>query len=380
MRKKIAIFSCHRDPNYGSMLQAFALAAAIKQQGWDAEYIDYYPLRDPRKPIRRLKWVIKWPFNKITGWVRPSQPKSEFSFFSTIEFTNTIAAFKRFQKEYIPASKQRYFYDTIKSNLIVEDYYNYMVGSDQTWSPVLYMPEKPYFLDFAELPRRNAYAPSMGTTNIPDEFKMLITKKLRGFSNLSCREAANSKMLTELLGREVKHVLDPTLLLKGTDWDKIATKPKIEGDYILVYLLGEKDSIIRFAEKLAQKYQLPLYYVLTRPKYLSMKNLLSGVGPDDWVGLVRNARYVVTDSYHGVLFCVNYNVNFYAFSKREGGLDSEDNGRIVEFLRFVGLEERFQDDKDNPQLFNDIDFSKANEVIRTMRISSFDYLKTCLDS
>lgn len=380
MRKKIALFSCHRDPNYGSMLQAYALAEAIKQQGWEAEYIDYYSLDDPRKLFRRLKWVINWPLKKVKGLLRSPRPKSEFSFFSAVEFANTTAAFKRFHKEYIPVSNQRYFYDTIKRKLKVEDYCNYIVGSDQTWSPLLYMPKKSYFLDFAELPRRNAYAPSMGTTNVPDEFKKLLTKKLRGFNNLSCREAANSKMLTELLGREVKHVLDPTLLLKRTDWDKIATKSQIEGEYILVYLLGEKDTIIKFAEMLAQRYQLPLYYVLTRPKYMSMKNLLSGVGPDDWVGLVRNARYVVTDSYHGVLFSVNYNVNFYAFSKREGGLDSEDNGRIVEFLKFVGLEERFQDDKNNPKIISDIDYSKANKVIRTMRINSLDYLKTCLDS
>jgi len=380
MKKKVALFSCHHDPNYGSMLQAYALVFAIRQLGVDAEYLNYYSLDDPRTPIRRLKWILNWPIKRLQGMLHTSEPKSEFSFFMTREFADTKAAFERFHKAYIPVSKKRYFYDTIKRQLAVDDYCNYMVGSDQTWSPNLMNPKKPYFLDFAKLPKKSAYAPSMGTTNIHEEFKKYILGKLSDFNHLSCREAVNSQMLTKLLGREVKHVLDPTLLLKSTDWDTIATNPQIKGEYILVYLLGEKDSIINFAKKLADKYNLPIYYVVTRPKYLSMENSINGVGPDDWIGLVKKARYIVTDSYHGVLFSVNYNVNFYAFSKREGSLDSEDNGRILEFLKIIGLENRFQDDKNNPKFFSDIDFSYANNVITSLRKTSMDYLKTCLNN
>ena len=112
---------------------------------------------------------------------------------------------------------------------------------------------------------------------------------------------------------------------------------------------------MNFAECLGKKYNLPVYYIVTRPKFLRMQNPLMRVGPAEWIGLIRDARYIITDSYHGCLFSVNYRKNFYAFSKREGGLDNKDNIRIIEFLKMIGLESRFQDDI-NPKFLNDNKF------------------------
>ncbi len=377
--KKIALFSCHHDPNYGSMLQAYALAAVINDMGKEAEYINYSTLPDPYTLKRMIRRVLGWPIHIIREMVKPQKPQGEFDFFHSQDFKKTMLAYERFHSQYIPVSAKSYHSDTIRKKLDIYSYDIYMVGSDQSWSPHLYRPNKPYLLDFADLPKRCAYAPSLGTTDIPKDYLNLLKQKLSSFDYISCREATNSKLLTEVLGREVTHVLDPTLLLSNDDWDKVAKTPSIKGDYILAYILGEKDSVIRFAESLGRKKSLPVYYIVTRPKYLSTTNALNGVGPDDWVGLVRGARYVVTDSYHGCLFCINYNVNFYAFSKLEGDLNAQDNARILEFLRIIGLEHRFQDDKANPQILPDIDFSTANKEISSMRQKSLKYLSTCME-
>lgn len=376
---KIALFTCHHDPNYGSMLQAYALSKALSKFGVESEYLNYSTLPDPYKPIRIIKRLIKTPFVWVYSKITKRKTGGEFAFFHTPEFASTIDAYERFHKLYIPVSSKKYYYDTIKQKLNVKDYDIYMVGSDQSWSPHLYKPNNPYFLDFANLPKRCSYAPSFGTTDLKDDYQQLLKQKLSYFDFLSCREAANSKLLTEIVGRKVTHVLDPTLLLTSDDWNKIAKAPNIKEDYILAYILGEKDTVVKFAEKLSVKHNLPVYYIVTRPKYLNKKKSIKGVGPDDWLGLIRGARYVVTDSFHGCLFCINYNVNFYAFSKREGDLNAQDNARILEFLGILGLQHRFQNDKDNPQMMQDIDFIPVNKQIEQLRERSVGYLKQCIE-
>lgn len=376
---KIALFSCHNDPNYGSMLQAYALAKVLSGFGVESEYLNYSNSPDPHKPIRIIKGFIKTPFVWLFSIIRKRKSGGEYDFFHTPGFASTIDAYERFHKLYIPVSSRKYYYDSIKQKLNVKDYDVYMVGSDQLWSPHLYRPNNPYFLDFADIPKRCSYAPSFGTTNLKDDYIQLLKQKLAHFQYLSCRESANCKLLTEVLGRKVTHVLDPTLLLTPVDWNKIAKSPNIKGDYILAYILGEKETVVKFAEKLSVIHNLPIYFVVTRPKYLSVKNPIKGVGPDDWLGLIRGARYVVTDSFHGCLFCINYNVNFYAFSKREGDLNAQDNARILEFLGILGLQHRFQNDKDNPQMMQDIDFILVNKRIEQLRERSVDYLKQCIE-
>lgn len=376
--KKVALFSCHHDFNYGSMLQAYALVAALRKLGYDSEYIDYHTELDPYTLKRIVRKILGYPIKFIMNIVYRSKTNGEFAFFHTKEFAKTVTAYERFHQQYIPVSSKSYYADTVHKKLDIGQYDTYMVGSDQTWSPHLYKPNKPYMLDFVDLPRRCSYASSLGTTDVPCGFLKLLKHKLSCFENLSCREATNSQLLTELLGREVTHVLDPTLLLTKEDWDLVAKTPYIKGDYILAYILGEKDPIIKFVENLGKEKNLPVYFVVTRPKYVNKPNALIGIGPDDWIGLIRGAKYVVTDSFHGCLFSINYNVNFYAFSKREGDLNEQDNARILEFLSIVGLKQRFVNDINMGPTLKDIDYHNVNEVITTLRAKSIDYLSHCI--
>ena len=368
-KEKIALFTCHEDPNYGSMLQAYALVAVIRSRGYDAEYITYknYPYQSLL--VRTIKTIAR-----MFG-IRRSM--HEFSFFDSPAFATTKNAFKRFHRQYIPSSQKTYYCDTIWTIKDHCNYTNYIVGSDQSWSPYLYN-RTPYFLDFTELPKRNAYAPSLGTTSFTLEYKKLLQQKLSVFNHLSCRDKSNSVMLTSLVGKDVKYVLDPTLLLTPEEWDKIATTPEMKGDYILAYILGEKDTIVKFADDLGKTAGLPVYYIVTRPKHLNHQNTLTGIGPDDFVGLVKHARYVVTDSFHGSLFSINYNIQFYAFGKQKGDKYERDNIRILEFLQVLHLEGRYQDDS-QALVLKDAVYEEANQILRHLREESIAYLQQCLE-
>ena len=379
--KKIALFTCHRDPNYGSMLQAYALVEAIRKLGRDSEYIDYYTSCEPPKGIKGLVLKLKKSiasFLKIhTVKIYKNEIKSEFYFFKEAWFASTIKSYELFHQQYIPCSAKKFFFDTIRQTFNVSEYDNYIVGSDQLWSPNLYTPQKPYFLDFADLPRKNSYATSLGTTVLTLDYLHLLQEKLSSFEHLSCREATNCNSLTKALGREVQHVLDPTLLLDSTEWDKIVVDPLIKGKYVLAYILGEKEGVIDFANKLGANENLPVYYIVTRPRYRNMEHSILGIGPDAFVGLIKHASYVVTDSFHGSLFSIIYGISFYSFSKRDGDLNNVDNIRIIEFLTMLNLQNRFQHDSD-ARFLDDINYEDVKHKLSLYKENSYCYLKSCL--
>lgn len=373
--KKIALFTCHDDLNYGSMLQAYALGVVIKKLGYHAEYITYRVYPKQNKVIKFFKYIVKSCL-KLAG-IRIE--KNPFDFFYTKPFSSTLEAFKSFHKQYIPASSKIFYSNTISKELDLKEYGSFIVGSDQLWSPFTYECDcrHPYFLDFADFPTRNSYGTSLGTTHLSDEYKQLLTNKLSTFNHISCRERSNSAMLTQLLGRPVENVLDPTLLLSSSEWNDIAKEPIIDGDYILAYILGEKNTITEFANHLGEVKSMPVHYIATRPKYLGYKNVLKGIGPDAFIGLIKNARYVVTDSYHGCLFCINYHIQFYAFNKRTGSINEQDNIRIFEFLQSLQLEDRFQDDS-HVTILPDHDYKKTKQLLHQKREASIAYLSKCL--
>ncbi|MBP3373788.1 MAG: polysaccharide pyruvyl transferase family protein [Bacteroidaceae bacterium] len=363
----IGLVSYHREPNYGTMLQAYALANAVQREGVSCAYLDYW---FARKPIwRRLALKLACALG-LTN-------KGEFAFFGTKEFRCIRDKFAAFHKDFIPVSRRRYYADNIECAL--NDYDKFIVGSDQTWSP--YMNRNPHSINFLQFvedgARKSAYAPSFGTLRITKDFGERLSALLESFKYISCRERQNCAYLSSLLDREITYVVDPTLLLDSKEWDKIAIQPSMRnGEYILAYILGEKDCITQYAEMLGEKYHLPVYYIATRPCYLHRPHVLDKVGPQEFIGLIRNAAYIVTDSFHGTLFSINYQKEFYSFAKREVKMGEvmNDNDRILAFLQELGLENRFKED-DDISLELPIDYKNIHEHLGTMRTFSRLYLQ-----
>lgn len=368
---KIGLISYHFDPNYGTMLQAYALSHALNKLGVENEYLYYHSTEKKSKLFVFLRALIR----KII----PAKP-SQFDFFYSEDFSLTLKAFHRFHKVYIPTSSKLYYTDTVEDVNCLYD--KFIVGSDQTWSEYMNRSgNTANFLNFVtDNSKKNSYAPSIGSLTISEEYSKILLKNLQSFEHLSCREKPNCIMLSQLLGKKVEYVLDPTLLLSPEDWNKVATKPSLPvKKYILAYILGEKTCIAEYAESLGKKESLPVYYLLTRPKYLAKDKCLSGVGPAEFIGLVRDAAYVVTDSFHGTAFCINFGVQVYCFTKRIP-ISGEvfDNDRILLLLSEFGLENRAKEDSDI-SFERDYDLKKYQEHLNELRISSWQYLKKILE-
>ena len=380
--KKIALISYHNEPNYGTMLQAYALYKTIHKLGFESEYISYNA--QPNGWLRYwmlLKKILKTPsivLKRVMG--KPSKP-GEFSFFKTDDFKNIIKAYNQWYQEYIPHTSIAYTHQNIAS--IEMKYDSFIVGSDQTWSPYRNESYPSFFFNFLQFVKdknkKNSYAPSFGTLSLSDKYCSKIKNELNKFMNVSCRESKNAEYLVGKWGIPVKTVLDPTLLLTSKEWNEVAKPIQMPAKYILCYILGEKECISRFAEKLGKKQGIPVYYILTRPYYLNKNNILNNVGPGEFLSLICNASCVCTDSFHGTIFSINYNIPFYSFTKRKSTETINDNDRIQQVLSEFNLLNRFRDDKDDSIDNCMINFTDANKHLNNMRCFSNNYLKTILN-
>lgn len=371
--KKIGLVSYHRDPNYGTMLQAFALAHTIKKLGYDCEYLNYYEYKQPtviKKILSKIYHTIKR-LLKIKGSI-------EYDFFNNIEFKNIKESFYIFHECFIPYSKKQFFCNTIST--AVNDYDFFIVGSDQTWSEAVNkFGTTINFLDFVkDSNRKRSYALSIGTVHINKNYLDVLLPKLKQFRNLSCRERQNCNLLESELLDKVEFVLDPTFLLSPSDWNSYIHEPIIEGKYILAYILGTRECISKFAEKLGEHNNLPVYYILTRPEYLSKDNLLKTIGPFDFVNLIENASFIVTDSFHGTILSINFEKNFYSFTKRDGSATTIDNDRIGTVLQEFELNDRLLNDEFANEL-GSIDYIRVKSKLENLRESSLNYLKTIIE-
>lgn len=380
MAKKIALVAPYISTNYGTMLQAYALAHKINELGYECEYINYtpyYKLSVYERIIRKIKRLfhIEARVKKLTY-----EGVDDFRYIFSEQFAPLRKSCLLFSEYNIPHSEVCYTPKTIQQS--TQTYNRFIVGSDQTWSIERYISMNGFYL----LPflKNNvkcyAYAPSIGTTTIAPEYTKILLRQLSKFEALSCREATNSRTLGKLMRREVFTVVDPTMLITGKEWKNIEKKVELPSKYILAYILGEKECISAYGEELGKQLELPVYYVCTRPKYIEkLYHLPIGLSPEQWLWAVDNAYCIVTDSFHGCLFSINFNRDFYVFTKREEAAnDFNDNDRIMELLKTYGLEERFVHDNYEKVSFNSISYEAKQNQINRLRAESIVYLQSII--
>ena len=374
--KKIALISVHNDPNYGSALQAYALAYAIRREGYDCEYINYTASERVGGIVSWIKSIAKI---AIIGLSIKKSEKTEYFFWRSSDFKIQRQQFTDFHNVRIPFSQTTYTPINIKN--ANTEYDCFIVGSDQTWSPYVARSKSSLnFLDFVEPGKlRGSYAPSFGTCHLSEKYITFLKEKIIGFDFLSCREKKNAELLTEFLGKKVEHVLDPTFLLSPKEWLQISEPIVMPEKFLLCYILGTKQSISDFAEKLGKEHSLPVYYIVTRPEYLNKTNALKNVSPGQFITLIYKALYVVTDSFHGLSFSINFQRQFYAFTKRSEFDIIIDNDRIGDLLSTLGMEERLNCSGNNT-FSSPIEYASIKEDLAAMLISSKTYLSRLLSA
>lgn len=361
---KIGILTFHRALNYGAVLQCYALYETIRSMGHDVEVIDYRPpyLEKYRKFIysktfRRhgLIGKLKYILICILSFLKKKKSSKKFDVFFS---KNIKLSTKVLSAEEIPSK-----YDAI------------LFGSDQIWNPIISEGFDPLFCgQFKKCSARFiSYAASLGNPqNITTSQWSEINNYLKDFDFLSVREEKLAAYLSDT-GKEIRTVLDPTLLAPRDIFDRIAIKPK-EERYVLLYMLEADENAIVFAKRIAEDRGCPLIRITAGYSYekkVSGYEIKSGVDIGEFIGYFKYADYIINISFHGTAFSVIFNKDFYT-------LKSRNYERAYGLLKNLGLQDRFVCHENKIEL-KSIDYDGVNHMVIKKRSYSLDYLNNAIN-
>ena len=333
VNKTVAIVTIDDYINYGNRLQNFALTKLLQNEGFKV-YNGIEVITKEDWIIRTngvIKKIVKWciPYCVVRGRLYSPHDKSGLKKEREKKFLDFIHSYTTILDPIICSSHSRANRSLKKYEI---DYY--ISGSDQVWNP--YYEAKEYeFLTFAPKEKRLSFAASIGTDSIPEGAKWYFKKNLSNMKNLSVREERAAEIVKELTGRTADVTLDPTLLLDKADWEHIAMKPEleIEDKYICTYFLGEVPEVVK---AFAKEKGLPIYALNSKDS-----PELYTLDPAEFLYMIQNASYVLTDSFHAVAFSIKFNKEFYVFDRKQDGVSSMFS-RIETITKQFGLENRIQ--------------------------------------
>ena len=359
--KKIGLLTFHFPINYGALLQAFALDRYLKGIGHQVEIINYMPERH----LKSYNY-----YRKATSFKKIIHNIVKTPFFP--HYLRKRDKFRNFQQNHFSLTERSKVYEKVLFNYDVV-----LTGSDQVFN-INREERKVYFQPFTKEPNQKkvAYAPSFGISEFDDEFTAKIVDWVNDFDALSCREKSGAEYLSQLTGRDVPNVLDPVFLLSKKEWADKASKRLIDEKYIFIYELNGKKPLIDIARKIGEGYKIVM---LSNDPIAKIRWAFKGVGKFiqsasimDFISLMQNADYVVTDSFHGTAMSIIFEKEFFSYIALKSGAS-----RIESLLSNISLEQRIIEDVERFDLkeFDLCDFTLIHPLI----IQSKQFLNSAIN-
>lgn len=363
-KTRVGILTFHRAINYGALLQAYALQETLKKMGCEPNIIDY-----------RSKVIESRHHEARLSDCHSLQDLARFIFYA--KHHNRIH--KKF-RDFLVTNLNLSEVCVNRGDLqeISLEYDKLICGSDQVWNYRITDFDKNYFLDFMkDTLKKNSYAASFGISTIPPEHAQEYKTLLKDFNHISVREIQGKKIIKDLINREAELALDPTLLLTKQDWESIATDYKKKKEYILLYTFGNSPTIKTFIEELSRQTGCAIVYI----SYSLVKRVNATyekcVGPAEFLGLFKNARYVVTNSFHGTCFSLNFNKDFFLEMLPES---QRVNSRLENILDLFDLRSRQIINGENDNVHKTIDYGEVNKKMLVERQRSLDFLNKIISN
>ena len=358
--------------NYGSLLQAYALQHIIKSFGYDNHIISDERIVYPHK------------YNQVDSPISPLQRIRK-----SLSFWKRFLLYKSFRDDYYT----KLYFDRFRNkNLIIDNEYTnflelgnkynvYIAGSDQIWHPSKNIFKPFYYLNFTNR-KKISYAPSLGTSAYPNEYKNVVKELLSSFSYISIREKKGEELLSSFIEKDITTVLDPTLLLSKNEWDKIATKTRPNKKFAIGYFLTYNPEYINWTIQDAKRRNIELFFFQINPHVYEYSNNVVAAGPREFISYIKEAEFVYTDSFHATVFSILYEKDFLTFKRFKDGSENDQNSRLINLFRLTEIKDRYIDTDDLPiisstQIDKEV-FANAIHNIENERECSIDFLKKAL--
>ena len=364
MTKKVGVISLYyHNYNYGGCLQAYAMVLAIQKLGYQVEQLSYDREFEKSAPALSVK-------NQMVVALKRKLPGT----FLNRTYKNHVL-FDHFI-HMIPHSEVVY---TARSIAQAEGKYDaFVAGSDQIWNP-RYACDA-YYLGFVGGGKRKiSYAASIGNNRLEQSTINLMREKLQDFDAISVREASASELLNGRVGVKAIRVLDPVLLLHPAELDELAasarqvrhTKP-----YAVTYLLGNLEKNYQVCEEYSQRLGIKLVSIPTKPEDVVLGKPQYGVGPKEFISLIRDAELVITDSFHATVLSILYHKKSIILQRNMSNDAESMNSRIEDLFELFANQFHWGDVANAAE--NTPDWELVDQILNEERERSIAFLENSL--
>lgn len=374
--KKIGLITYHASHNYGSVLQTYAMQELLKNNfGNDVEIIDFSS--KGQKELYSL--FVKYDTfrhcirNVIIIGLYPQFRSRQIAFENFINNNLSLTSESYENLQELEGIDNRFGYDIV------------VTGSDQVWNTSCIDYDDAYFLPFVKHAEKVAYAPSLGGVNIADKPNDQIDKYrdfLKDFKSISAREKNGKKSIEKIINSEVEMVLDPTLCVDINTWEELAAPREVKGDYIFYYGGIYHPKTYDTVRYISQKLGMPVV-TIDYKSFILKGGLFKGLhvakdgSPANYLSLIKNAKYVVTNSLHGTIFASIFKKDFWVLTFKNTNVYDD---RIDSLLEQLGFADRkiYLEDIETIKLDAKIDYKNKNPEFDNLKEKSLNYLANSL--
>lgn len=359
---RLGTITVHNGYNYGASLQAYALVEVLHDLGVEANLIDYRNKLIEEKQIKKkhslYKKIIKMVLLKSKG---DAIRKKRFD-----EFNSNIISGKPYYS----------YNELIELN---KEYDGFVCGSDQIWNMNITDFDPAFFATFADESKlRISYAASLGEEQIDNDIKKHFFKEnLKHLDFISLREKDGAEIVGRYTKKKCSTVIDPVLLLEKQKWIKMAESTKVKKPrykYAFYYELFKDDNMFNFALKKARENGVKLVRIDILPAKAIIKGCVSlsnkGIGPVEFVDLIQSAEFVVTNSFHGTVFSILFEKEFFVVPLE--GKFAGRNKRIENLLDMLSLSDHIV--KKNKCSYKKTDFEDVKKILMKERDIAKEYI------
>lgn len=349
--------------NYGSALQTWALHQAIKKTGNMPVLVDYCPAvladKNPLDPLKHM-WDQDEESRMMCELTMPAIRENYWKFDGFYH-----DRFDRTSQKYVANN----FCEIAKENLD-----GFICGSDTIFCIDEFNGfDDGYYANYPEMKNHSvAYAASFGDSQFDDLSYAVLNNRLNNFNAIGLRENKMLSYVREHVNVPAERTIDPTLLLSSDDYDQLATEREYNFPYLLLYTRRYDPRMESFAEKLAKTKNLTIIEISLRAKNADKGHIMRyDAGVEEFLSLVKYSSFVVTNSFHGLIFSAQYRKPMAVFTREQAGNKISDLLTLMEMRESVFLADSTE--------YHEIDYDKVHRNIAAARETSFHFLEKELE-
>ena len=347
--------------NYGSALQTWALHQAVNALGrgrWQAVLVDYCPDvladKNPLDPFKNM-------------WDQDAESQ-RMCMLSMPAIHENYYKFDRFYHEHFLKTERKYTSSNFNEISADEHLDGFICGSDTIFCPDEFGVDDGYFAEYLPMKRHSvAYAASFGEPHFTQSMYSVLNGRLLNFRAFGLRENAMVSYVADHTRVPVKKVLDPTLLLEAAEYDSITEKRLEREPYLLLYGRRYNVAMETYADDVATRNGWRIVEISLRASNEEKGHkMFYEAGIEEFLSLVKYAEMVVTNSYHGMIFSIQFQKEFAVFSREQCDV------KIMELLESLGLSDRRM--ISGHEIMAPLDYNDIHERIMNARRESLEFL------